>query len=56
MAGLVGGAIIGGAIAQSHGYGYGPVYYAPRPVYYPSCHKVVTYDYYGNPYWTKVCH
>jgi hypothetical protein len=43
VAGLVGGALIGSAGAQSYGayYGYGPsYYYAPAPVYYgpgPGC-------------------
>ena len=32
-AGLIGGAIIGGAIASQNGY-YGPGYYAPAPGYY----------------------
>jgi hypothetical protein len=38
---------------HGHSHGYVKVY---RPHYYPSCYKVVKYDYYGNPFWTKVCH
>ncbi|MFC0240123.1 hypothetical protein [Rhodopseudomonas telluris] len=54
-AGLLGGAIVGGAFAGPHYYyGYGPsYYYAPAPVYAPGPAYVVDPGYYGSCYWQR---
>ncbi|WP_246731723.1 hypothetical protein [Methylocapsa sp. S129] len=56
--GLAGGALVGSALAGPgyYGYGpgyYGPGYYGPGP-YYGGCWRRVA-DYYGRPFWTRVC-
>lgn len=63
VAPLIGGAIIGGIIANQ----YRPYYPPPAPVYvdpaypqpvYPGqtvCRPVQTIDQYGNTYWTQQC-
>ncbi|RJF75183.1 hypothetical protein [Rhodopseudomonas palustris] len=52
-AGLLGGALVGGALA-SPGYGYGPgYYYAPRPVYGPAPAYVVEPGPYGDCFWQR---
>ncbi|WP_428425737.1 hypothetical protein [Pararhizobium sp.] len=59
--GLVGGAIVGGALSQPRYYAP-PSYYAPayRPYYvgggyYPRCHIVWRQDRWGDQYRTRVC-
>jgi len=45
---LIGGAIVGGAIASQNGYYYGPGYYGGGPAY------VAGPGYYGPPcYWQR---
>lgn len=53
-AGLLGGALVGGALASPGYYGYGPsYYYAPAPVYDPAPAYVADPGYYGDCYWQR---
>ncbi|AVT82513.1 hypothetical protein KQX63_18390 [Rhodopseudomonas palustris] len=65
-AGLIGGALIGGALSSPYygpggyyyggGYGYGPRYYSYGPRYYgyaPAPAYVVSPGYYGGCYWQR---
>lgn len=54
-AGLLGGAILGGVIANSQPRSYT---YVETPVYEDDtvvCHRVLFRDEYGNRYWRRVC-
>ncbi|QDM16239.1 hypothetical protein FNL55_09525 [Tardiphaga sp. vice352] len=56
-AGVIGGALIGGALAAPH-YGYGPSYYAgpgygPRYGYYGGPAYVAGPSYYDNCFWQR---
>ncbi len=56
-AGLIGGAIVGGAIANSQNHYYAPGYNS-GPVYedgYYGCRRVLFRDEYGNEHWRRVC-
>jgi hypothetical protein len=50
-AGLIGGAIVGGALASP--YGYGPGYYGPGYGYYGGGPAYVADDYYGGCVWQR---
>ena len=52
-AGLIGGAIIGGAIASQNGYYGGPGYYAPAPRYYGGPAYVAEPGYAEDCIWQK---
>jgi hypothetical protein len=59
LGGLAAGAVVGSAIAGPGYYGYGPGYYRPYygygPAgYYGDCWRR-SWDYYGRPYWARVC-
>ena len=51
-AGVIGGAIVGGALAAPYGYGPG-YYYGPGYGYYGGGPAYVADDYYGGCYWQR---
>jgi hypothetical protein len=52
-AGLIGGAIVGGALAAPYGYGPGYGYYGPGYGYYGGPAYVAGGDYYGGCVWQR---
>jgi hypothetical protein len=52
-AGVIGGAIIGGALAAPYGYGPGYGYYGPGYGYYGGGPAYVSDDYYGGCVWQR---
>jgi hypothetical protein len=52
-AGVIGGAIVGGALAAPYAYGPGYGYYGPGYGYYGGGPAYVTDDYYGGCVWQR---